>query len=154
MFALGCSHLHKNATPVTSSHPPPTAPSSLLHHFQLGVPWSCLVGVSAGDIFMTPPGLQILVQWTKTHQSVHRAPVLPILEVPECPADLVAAYHLLLAASPTTSADQSPSIVYTEGRQRQLAGRAWIRSTSNGRDCGQPTPSSNTSHHHIVPPHQ
>ena len=59
-----------------------------------------------GDIFITPPGLQILVQWTKTHQMMGQTPVLPITEVPVCPADPIAAYRLL-AASPTTSADQS-----------------------------------------------
>ena len=55
---------------------------------------------------MTPPDLQILVWWTKTHQSVGRAPVLLIPEVPGHTTNSVAAYHLL-AASPTTSADQS-----------------------------------------------
>ena len=64
-----------------------------------------------GDILMAPLGLQILVWWTKTHQSVGRAPVLPIPELPEHPTDPVAAYLLLLAASPTTSADQ-PLLTY------------------------------------------
>ena len=56
---------------------------------------------------MAPPGLQILVWWTKTHQSVGRVPVLPILEVLGHPTDPVMAYRLLLAASPTKSPDQS-----------------------------------------------
>ena len=64
-----------------------------------------------GDIFMAPPGPQILVWWTKTHQSVSRVPVLPIPEVPGHPADVVAAYRLLLASSPTTSVDQ-PLLIY------------------------------------------
>ena len=59
-----------------------------------------------GDIFFAPPGLHILVRWTKTHQSVGRAPVLLIPDVPGHPADPVAAYHLLFIASPTTSPDQ------------------------------------------------
>ena len=64
-----------------------------------------------GDIFTAPSGLQILVQWTKTHQSVGRAPVLPIPEVQGHPADQVTAYRLLLATSPNTSADQ-PLLTY------------------------------------------
>ena len=64
-----------------------------------------------GDIVMAPPGLQILVRWTKTHQSVGQAPVLPIPEVSGHPTDPVAAYRLLLAASPTTSPDQ-PLLTY------------------------------------------
>ena len=63
-----------------------------------------------GGIFMAHPGLQILVWWTKTHQSVGRASVLPIPEVPGHPADLVTAC-CLLTASPTTSADQ-PLLTY------------------------------------------
>ena len=59
-----------------------------------------------GDISVAPPGLQILVQWTKIHQSVSRAPVLPIQEVLGHPTDLVATYCLLLASSPTISVDQ------------------------------------------------
>ena len=66
-----------------------------------------------GDIFMAPPGLQILVQWTKTHQSVGRVPVLPIREVPGHPRDPVAAYRLLITTSHTTSADQ-PLLTYLQ----------------------------------------
>ena len=64
-----------------------------------------------GDIFMAPPGLQILVRWSKIHQSVGKAPVLPIMEGLGHPADPVAAYCLLLAASPTPSVDQ-PLLTY------------------------------------------
>ena len=72
---------------------------------------STRIGTLAGmDIFMTPPGLQILVRWTKTHQSVSRAPVLPIPEVPGHPMDLVAAYCLLVSP-PTSSVDQ-PLLTY------------------------------------------
>ena len=60
---------------------------------------------------MAPPGLQILVRWTKTHQSVGRVPVLPILEVPGHPVNPVAAYCLPLTSSPTTLMDQ-PLLTY------------------------------------------
>ena len=59
-----------------------------------------------GHIFMAPPGLQILVHWSKTHQSIGIAPVLSIPEVQGQPSDKDAAYLLLLASSPTTLADQ------------------------------------------------
>ena len=73
--------------------------------------FDCSRHTCMGDIFMAPTGLQILVLLTKTHQLVSRAPVLPILGVPGHPTYLVAAYRLLLAASPTTLADQ-PLLTY------------------------------------------
>ena len=119
---------------MTSFHPSPTAPSRLHHHSQPGAPGpsflvcltfgfftilrqSKLVPPSAaqfdpawhtcrGDIFMASPGLQILVWWTKTHQSVGWVPILPIAEVVRHNTNPVTAYRLLLTASPTTSADQ------------------------------------------------
>ena len=123
-----------NITPTMSSHPSP-APSPLHHHAQPEDPRSGLVSVPhllhilrhaqavqpgtsvccpvrplmahlQGDIFMAPPGLQILVRWTKTHQLVGPVPVLPIPEVHGHLADPVAAYHQLVAASPTTFPDQ------------------------------------------------
>ena len=83
-----------------------------------------------GDIFMAPPGLQILVLWTKTHQLVGRAQVLPILEVPGHPTYLVAGYRLLLTASPSTLADQ-PLLTYLHlGRCTTVTvpilSRAWL----------------------------
>ena len=109
-LAPGSIHLHANTTP-TSFHPSPSmGPSLLYHHSQPGGPQSGLAGVPhlrilhrarqsnllhpspaqfdpsgptcRGDIVMAPPDLQILLRWTKTHQSVGRAPVLSIPEVP------------------------------------------------------------------------
>ena len=55
---------------------------------------------------MAPTGLQILVWWIKIHQSVGRASVLSIPEVPGHPTEPVMAYRLLLTASAITSPDQ------------------------------------------------
>ena len=59
-----------------------------------------------GDIFTAPPGLLILVRWIKTHQSIGKAPVLPIPAVLGHSADPVTAYCQLQTSSPTTSPDQ------------------------------------------------
>ena len=72
-----------------------------------------------GDIFFAPPGHHILVRWTKTHQSVGQEPVLPIPEELGHPTDPVAAYHLLLAASPTMSPDQ-PLLTYLHRGYRTM----------------------------------
>ena len=64
-----------------------------------------------GDIFVSPPGLLLLVRWTKTHQTVGKSPVLPIPSVPGHPSDPVAAFHLLLCSSPTTSPNH-PLLTY------------------------------------------
>ena len=66
--------------------------------------------LAGGDIFMAPPGRQILVRWTKTHQSIGRTPVFPIMEVPGHPKNHVAAYWLLITSF-TTMADQ-PLLTY------------------------------------------
>ena len=72
-----------------------------------------------GDIFFALRGLHILVQWTKTHQSVGQAPVLPVPEVPGHPADPVVAYRLLLAASPTMTPHQ-PFLTYQHRGRRTM----------------------------------
>ena len=63
-------------------------------------------GLPMSKTVQSPSINWFLVRCTKTHQLVGRAPVLPSPEVPGHPADSVTAYHLLLAASPTTSPDQ------------------------------------------------
>ena len=40
-----------------------------------------------GDILLTPPGILIIVHWTKAIQIVGRYPVLPISAIPGHPAD-------------------------------------------------------------------
>ena len=52
---------------------------------------------------MAPPGLLILVRWSKMLLCISRAPVLFIREVKGYPADPVAAFKELLSSSPTLS---------------------------------------------------
>ena len=59
---------------------------------------------------MAPPGLQILVWWTKTCQYPHPG------SANDNPADPVAAYCLLLTASSTTSAEQPLPLYLNLGR--------------------------------------
>ena len=66
------------------------------------------------DIIQAPPGLLIIIRLTKTHQTAGSAPVLPIPAVPGHPVDPVAAYHQLLASSPSSSPDH-PLFTYTQG---------------------------------------
>ena len=48
-----------------------------------------------GNIIPAPPGLLIVVRWTKTHQSINTAPVLPIPEVPGHPANPMDTFYQL-----------------------------------------------------------
>ena len=56
-----------------------------------------------GDIIMAPPGVLMVVRWTKTLQCVGSSPLLPIAAVYGHLTDPVAAYQELLATSPTIS---------------------------------------------------
>ena len=104
------------ATPATSFRPTSTDPLPLLHHLQPGVRFFAMLRqlnlarptasqfdptrhICRGDIVMAPPDLQILVRLTKTHQSVSRAPVLPIPEVPGHPMDMLWTRLLLTVSS-------------------------------------------------------
>ena len=72
-----------------------------------------------GDILVASPAKLLVVRWTKTIQSEGAAPVIPILEVNGHPADLVAAYAELLAASPTSHPNQ-PLLTIGSGRARKV----------------------------------
>ena len=67
-----------------------------------------------GDIISPPLGRLILIRGSKTLQLVGRASVLLIPEVPGHPADPVAAYRVLITASPTPSPNQ-PILTMREG---------------------------------------
>ena len=64
--------------------------------------------------FLASPGLLLVVRWSKTAQLVRNMPVIPIPSVPGHPADPVAAYLDLLAASPTSHPNQ-PFLTLTSG---------------------------------------
>ena len=56
-----------------------------------------------GDIFVHPPGLVVLLKWSKTLQTHEKMPMIPLPAIPGhhlCP---VQAYHDMLAVAPTAS---------------------------------------------------
>ena len=62
------------------------------------------------------PVILIIIRWAKTIQVVGRTPVLSIHQIPDNPADRVAAYQDLLLFSPTTSPNQS-LLTFTTGKR-------------------------------------
>ena len=110
------------------------------------------------DIILASPGLIIFVRWSKTFQSISRAP-----EVPGHPANLVAAYQHLNPSSLARSPNQQflnlynvtvPMLAkaltvmldalgldstYTVVGPEQLTDRAWTKLTSRSMVCGTAT---------------
>ena len=71
-----------------------------------------------GDVLLVPPGILLIMCWTKTIQVVDRYPVLPIPAIPSHPADLVATYKQLLRVSPTSSPNQPLLTIFMRHRQQ------------------------------------
>ena len=67
-----------------------------------------------GDILVAPPGLLIIVSWTKTLQCVGKTPIPPIPAVSGHLEDPLAADRELLMTSPTTTPNQ-PLLIVTKG---------------------------------------
>ena len=63
-----------------------------------------------GDVMAASPGLVLLLRWTKTLQSMDNLPLVPLPRLQQHPADPVAAYEELLAASPTTNLSSQSSL--------------------------------------------
>ncbi len=55
---------------------------------------------------MSPPGLLLIIKWTKTSQKLDNTSVLPIPHIKDHVADPVHAYQRLLKLAPTRSANQ------------------------------------------------
>ena len=67
------------------------------------VAFNLICNTCRGDIIVTPTGLPVVINRTKT---VRWLPLLPIPHIPSHPADSLQAYKHLITASPTTSPDQ------------------------------------------------
>ena len=65
-----------------------------------------------GDILLAPPGILLIVRWTKTIQAVGRTSILPIAQITNHPVDWVDAFTEKTCASPTTSLNQ-PLLTFT-----------------------------------------
>ena len=59
-----------------------------------------------GDIILAPPGVIVVVKWSKAQQTVDNIPLVPLPRVPRAQTDPVAAYHQLTALHPTGHPDQ------------------------------------------------
>jgi hypothetical protein len=59
-----------------------------------------------GDVILAPPGVVLLIKWSKTDQCFGSVPLVPLPHVPESPADPVQAYRDLLDLAPTVHPDQ------------------------------------------------
>jgi hypothetical protein len=68
-----------------------------------------------GDVMAASPGLVLLLRWTKTIQTMDNLPLVPLPHLHQHPADPVAAYHQLLASSPTLHEDQPLLTVQEQG---------------------------------------
>ena len=75
--------------------------------------------ICMGDVLLVPPGILLIVHWTKAIQVVGRYPVLPIPAIPSHPADPVAAYRQLIQASHRSSPNQ-PLLTITTGACQQV----------------------------------
>ena len=73
--------------------------------------------ICKGDVLLSPPGILLIICGTKTLQCVSNTPMLPISSVPGHPANPVAAYKQLLAASPTRSANQQLLLTFNKKGQ-------------------------------------
>ena len=59
-----------------------------------------------GDLFTRPPGLVLLLKWSKTLQDLGTTPVIPLLQLPGHPMCPLQAYTELIATSPTRHPNQ------------------------------------------------
>ena len=58
------------------------------------------------DIFITPPGMVVLLKWTKTSQDSNTYHLIPLPEIPSSNLCPVRAYKQMIKLLPTTSPDQ------------------------------------------------
>lgn len=72
-----------------------------------------------GDIFTKPPGLVLLLKWSKTLQDLGTTPLIPLPQMIEHPMCPLQAYAELVAVSPTRHPNQ-PLLTRPQGRGYQL----------------------------------
>ncbi len=73
-----------------------------------------------GDVLIKPPGVVLVLKWSKTLQTLSTTPLIPIPEIPGHDMDPKLALQQLLQVSPTTHPRQ-PLLMYTsQGRQHVL----------------------------------
>lgn len=65
-----------------------------------------------GDVLIKPPGLVVVLKWSKCLQTLGATPLIPLPALPGHSMDPLQAYKDLLAASPTTHPTQ-PLLTYT-----------------------------------------
>jgi len=73
---------------------------------------------SRADVLIRPPGVVLILKWSKTIQDLGATPLIPLPEIPGHPLCPLQAYRELLAASPTTSPRQ-PLLTATTPAGRQ-----------------------------------
>ena len=64
-----------------------------------------------GDLLLKPPGLLVLLKWSKTLQTANITPLIPVPHLPAHPLDPVQAVSDMFTASPTLYPDQ-PLLTY------------------------------------------
>jgi hypothetical protein len=74
---------------------------------------------SRGDVFIRPPGLVIVLKWSKTLQTLGTTPLIPLPAIPGNPLDPVQAFKDLIAATPTVHPKQ-PLLTYKLGSRLQV----------------------------------
>lgn len=65
--------------------------------------FNCKQHTCRGDVLFHPPGLVIIVKWTKTIQRGERTPLIPLPAIPGSPLCPVQAYKDMLTLAPTMS---------------------------------------------------
>ena len=68
------------------------------------------------DIIITPPGLAVILKWTKTLQVMDKTPLVAIPQLQGQATDPLAAYKDLLAVSPTTKNNQPLLTMVSKGK--------------------------------------
>ncbi len=69
-----------------------------------------------GDVLRRPPGLVVILKWSKTNQTRDKVNLIPLPEIPNSPLCLVSAYFSMINAIPSRSSND-PFPLYPDTRK-------------------------------------
>ena len=80
-----------------------------------------------GDVLIQPPGIVVIIKWTKTQQTTDKLTLLPIPAIPGSPLDPVVAYNEMIAAVPTRS-DNDPLLLLPPTSRKRIVTTSLLQS--------------------------
>jgi hypothetical protein len=100
-----------------------------------------------GDVFVHPPGLVLLLKWSKTLQTHQKMPLIPLPAIPGHPLCPVQAYHEMLDISPSQSPnDPLLQLPTTDGAPRPLTTTQLRNAFNTIMDCLGYSPAAYSLH--------